>query len=94
MQVKKINSSKLEWEVFHNTDGSVTYCADGDGFVTLDQHEDDNGELYWFMSEQGSPVADINCMNENLSLADALEIAQNYLAATYNRIFQEQRTDK
>jgi hypothetical protein len=33
MQIKTIDSSSLEWEIFPN-DGGVTYCADGDGFVT------------------------------------------------------------
>lgn len=84
--MRTINSSKLEWEVFP-VDGSIHYCADGDGFVTLEQYEDEGG-IWWTLCDQGSPVADINTMGEGKSLADALEIAQNYLAATYNEIFK------
>ena len=85
--MRTINSSKIEWEVFP-VNGAIHYCADGDGFVTLEQYEDDNGENYWVLCDQGSPVADINCFGENQSLGDALEIAQNYLAATYNEVFK------
>jgi hypothetical protein len=86
--MRTINSSKIEWEVF-SFGGAMHYCADGDGFVTLEEYSDDNGENYWILYDQGSPVADINCFNENHSLGDALEIAQNYLAATYNEIFKQ-----
>jgi hypothetical protein len=88
--MQTINSSKIEWEIFTaHKDFPLSYCADGDGFVTLEQYEDDNGGTYWVLCDQGSPIADINCLNENHSLADALEIAQNYLAATYNEIFKD-----
>ena len=80
MQVQTINSSKLSWEAFKHSDGSVTYCADGDGFVELEQHA--SGDFF-NLNEQGSPIADI----EGKTLAEALEIAQSYLAANYPGIF-------
>lgn len=86
--MKTIESSKLEWQVFQNSDdGTRTYCADGDGFVTLEEQIDDDG-TWWVLCDQGEPVADINNYGEEQTLEQALEIAQNYLAATYNEIFK------
>lgn len=80
-----INSSSLSWEIFPNKDGSITYCADGDGFVTVEQITTEHGITWYHITEsQGEPVADL----EDVTLLEALEIAQNYLAATYNGIFQ------
>lgn len=87
--MKTINSSKIEWEIFEANKGfPLSYCADGDGFVSLEQYEDD-GAIWWTLCDQGDPIADLNTMGEGQSLADALEIAQNYLAATYNEIFKD-----
>lgn len=93
MQIKTIDSSKLEWEIFPTSDTTVTYCADGDGFVTLEETLNEfDGTPWWTLCDQGDPVGEIG-VNEPKTLAEALEIAQNYLAATYNGIFQEMRFD-
>jgi hypothetical protein len=94
MQIKTIDSSKLEWEIFPNDEGGLTYCADGDGFVTLEQAAFDDGTPWWTLNDQGSPVGEIGTFAETKTLAEALEIAQDYLAATYNEIFQNMRFDK
>ena len=88
MKIANIQSSKLDWEVFQHSDGSRTYCADGDGFVSLTEQRD--FELWFGLDEQGSPVGEIH----GKTLEEALEVAQNYLAANYNAIFQDMRLDK
>jgi hypothetical protein len=80
-----VNSSKLEWEIFPQLsagpdDCQTIYCADGDGFVSVEAYA---GNFY-VLSDQGDPVADI----EGKTRAEVLEIAQNYLAATYPAVFK------
>lgn len=84
--MKTIDSSKLNWEIIPFEDGEcrAIYCADGDGFVELVEYVYQNGEVWWSLTDQGEPVA----MLEKISLEDALERAQSYLAATYNAIFK------
>lgn len=86
MEIKTINSSKLNWEIFPQnpettgSDGLVNeYCADGDGFVVVLENE--RGEF--FLVDQGDDVANLGNDRQ-----EALERAQNYLAATYNEIFK------
>lgn len=80
-----INSSSISWEFFPHKDGSITYCADGDGFVSLEMQINEVGSLWFTLNDQGDPIADL----DDMSLSEALEIAQNYLAATYNDIFKD-----
>ena len=72
-------SSRLEWEVFYN-DKYTAYCADGHGFVCLHAYKTRFGLL-----DQGAAVARL----PRGDLAASLEIAQQYLAATYPGIFQQ-----
>jgi len=84
--MQTVNSSKLEWEIFpqitavESRDCRVIYCADGDGFVSVEAYDGD----FYTLSDQGDPVSDF----ENATLADVLEAAQNYLAATYPAVFK------
>lgn len=84
MEIKTINSSRLNWEIFPQTECRAVYCADGDGFVSLEEFVRANGEVYFSLLDQGDTVAIL----ENISLEEALERAQSYLAATYNHVFQ------
>ena len=86
MEIKTINSSRLNWEIFPQTDHEcrVIYCADGDGFVSIEEYVYPDGEVWYSLMDQGEPVA----MLEKISLEEALERAQSYLAATYNHVFQ------
>lgn len=54
------------------------YCADGDGFVTVDF--DEFG--HWYVSDQGEPVAEFDNMR------DAFMAAQSVLAANYHAIYE------
>lgn len=76
--VRTIHSSKLEWEVFPFADHTA-FCADGDGFVSLEQYAD-----HYLILDQGDVVARL----PNGFLSDALETAQSYLAATYHGVFK------
>jgi len=92
MQIKTINSSSLEWEIFPN-DGGVTYCADGDGFVTLEETINEfDGTPWWTLCEQGDPIGEFGT-DEPKTLAEALEFAQNYMATEYSELFQDIRFD-
>lgn len=71
-------SSKLEWEVFPFADHTA-FCADGDGFVSLEQYAD-----HYMLLDQGDVIARL----PNGFLSDAIEEAQNYLAATYPAVFK------
>lgn len=76
--VKTVMSSKLEWEVFPFADYTA-FCADGDGFVELQDHM-----THFLLLDQGDVVAKL----PNGYLTDALETAQKYLAATYPDVFR------
>jgi hypothetical protein len=90
MQIKTIDSSSLEWEIFPN-DGGVTYCADGDGFVTLEETINEfDGTPWWTLCDQGGPVGEFGT-DEPKTLAEALEFAQNYMATEYSELFQDIR---
>lgn len=67
----------LRWEAFQD-DGATVYCADGDGFVTVES--DEHG--WWYINDQGEPVAEFD------NLRAALMAAQSYLAATYHAIYE------
>lgn len=80
-----VKSSKLEWETFPQLvtgpdDCQTIYCADGDGFVAVEAYA---GNFY-ILTDQGDPIADL----EDKTRAEVLEIAQNYLAATYPAVFK------
>ena len=85
-KIATIQSSKITWQVFPSnpeTDGSDglvnEYCADGDGIVVV--LESVNGHFY--LVDQLEDIADLGT-----DKSVALENAQNYLAATYNEIYQ------
>ena len=88
MKISTVQSSKLEWEVVEHSDGSHSYCADGDGLVSIVEQRD--SELWFSLDDQGSPVGEIH----GKTLEEALEVAQGYLADNYAAVFQDMRFDK
>lgn len=85
-EIATIQSSKITWKCFpadpetDGADGLVNeYCADGDGIVVV--LESVNGHFY--LVDQLEDIADLGT-----NKIEALENAQNYLAATYNEIYQ------
>ena len=55
MEIKTINSSRLNWEIFPQTDHEcrVIYCADGDGFVSIEEYVYPDGEVWYSLMDQG-----------------------------------------
>lgn len=68
----------LVWEAFPHFDGGVIYCADGDGFVTV-QPTDDG---FIVAVDQGDAVGKFG------SLREALMAAQHILATDYPGIYE------
>lgn len=88
---KFINSSKIQWAVMHGGDdeGFLTaYCADGDGLVQVVDYG-----THVTLEDQGDVCKTWDNINTLEDLLPILEVAQNYLAATYNEIFQDFRID-
>lgn len=91
--MQTVNSSKLEWLVIPagcSDDFQAIYCADGDGFVELVESASgftllDQGEFCASWPKLPDPQNQLHGL---------LEIAQDYLAASYNAIFQDFRLDK
>lgn len=75
---RHVYSSRLEWEVFPH-DSYTEFCADGDGFVCVQDHM-----TYFLLLDQGEVIARL----PNGYLIDTLEHAQQYLAATYPAVFK------
>jgi len=85
-EIATIQSSKITWKIFpenpetEGSDGLINeYCADGDGIVVV--LEKSNGHFY--LVDQLEDIADLG--TDKIA---ALENAQNYLASTYNEIYQ------
>lgn len=94
--MKTINSSKLSWYVLEPDSSSyfqLLYCADGDGIIEVADYGD-----HYLLRDQFEiikmwPKNEFDDDAQQLAdLLSHLENAQNYMAATYNGIFQELRT--
>lgn len=86
-----INSSKIQWSVMHGGDdeGFLTaYCADGEGLVQVVDYG-----THVTLEDQCSVCKTWDNINTLEDLLPILEVAQNYLSATYNEIFQDFRID-
>ena len=86
-----INSSKIQWSVMHGGDdeGFLTaYCADGEGLVQVVDYG-----THVALEDQCAVCKTWDNINTLEDLLPILEVAQNYLAATYNEIFQDFRID-
>lgn len=78
-----IFTDRLEWLA---VDGSLdrqgfirAYCADGDGFVSVEQYADD----YFTVLEQGEPIATFT------TIGDAIARAEQYIAENYPHMFED-----
>ena len=67
----------LVWQAFPHFDGGVIYCADGDGFVTVQPVDD-----HFVVAEQGDAVS------VHHTLREALMAAQHILATDYPGIYE------
>lgn len=94
--MQTINSSKLEWDVLAPSADSyfqALYCADGDGIVELVDYGD-----HYTLRDQWEivkvfPKSEFDDeQTQHAELLAHLELAQNYMAATYNAIFKELST--
>ena len=87
MQLQTVNSSKVSWQVVgaYEGDGSLrSFCADGDGILQLLELPDNT----YCLVDQCETVKTWNNVHSEEEVMLLLEEAQNYLAATYNDIYQ------
>jgi hypothetical protein len=87
MKLETINTSRLTWCVMRgdeHDDYVVAYCADGDGMVQLVDYGD-RVEL----QDQLSVVNTFRPARSHDDVVVMLEVAQKYLAATYNDLFHD-----
>jgi len=83
MQFKTIDSSKITWYEMDGDEGCNvrTFCADGDGILQVIEYAHGRFELVDQM--------DVVKVWTDTPLAEVLENAQSYLAATYHQIFED-----
>ena len=84
MTTTTIESSQVTWTVYPLgalNDSYEAYCADGDGFVSVEAEK--SGKFV--LLDQGDFVASFSSREE------ALEEAQKYLATEYPSIFEDVR---
>lgn len=95
-KLQTINSSKVTWFVMEGSnfdEWDKTYCTDGDGILQvvsykeIPEYNDKRVELL----DQLEVVKTWYNVDTEEQLLSVLEEAQNYLAATYNAIFQDSR---
>jgi len=86
--MQTVNSSKITWSVIepdaHDFYQAI-YCADGDGILELVDYGDH------YMLRDQLDIVKVWPKFDDAELSERLEDAQNYLAATYNEIFQGAR---
>jgi hypothetical protein len=58
-----------------------SYCADGDGIVTLEQRGD-----FYHLVDQGTHIKKLGA-----DLSQALKVAENYLHTNYRQIYDDHR---
>ncbi len=88
----EIQSSKLSWTVIHGGKGEdwlTSYCSDGDGIIQVVDYG-----THVTLEDQCEVCKTWVNINTLEDLKPILEDAQMYLAAFYNGIFQEIRTDR
>lgn len=60
---------------------NCSYCADGDGIVTLEQRGD-----FYHLVDQGTHIKKLGA-----NLSQALKAAENYLHTNYRQIYDDNR---
>jgi hypothetical protein len=86
MKLKTINSSKITWTIYPADsweDFTESYCADGDGIVTIKAKKCG----CFVLSDELEFLASFK------TLSEALEGGQMWLANDYNEVFQAVRHD-
>jgi len=84
---KTIDSSKITWTIYPGDLGCNvrSFCADGDGMVVVEEYADNIYALY----DQDERLGFWRDVKTPDQLAKILEIAQDYLQANYQEVYED-----
>jgi hypothetical protein len=83
---KTLDSSKITWTIYPGEEGCSirTFCADGDGMVTVEEHADNVYSLY----DQNDRLQTWHGVETPEQLAAVLEVAQTYLQTNCPEVYE------
>jgi len=83
---KTLDSSKITWTIYPGEEGCSirTFCADGDGMVTVEEHADNVYSLY----DQNDRLQTWHGVETPEQLAAVLEVAQAYLKENCSEVYE------
>jgi hypothetical protein len=86
MKFKTIDSSKITWTIYPGDEGCSirTFCADGDGMVTIEEHADNVYSLY----DQNDRLQTWHNVETPEQIAAVLEVGQAYLEANCPEVYE------
>jgi hypothetical protein len=85
-RLKTIDSSKITWTIYPGDEGCSirTFCADGDGIVTVEEHADNVYSLY----DQNDRLQTWHGVETPEQILAILEVAQAHLEANYSEVYE------